>query len=222
MIIVPAILAENFEQIIEKLFFMEGLSERVQIDLCDGVFGLEKTWLPYHEEELPAGFSYEFDLMVINWRTYLQRVIGLSADRVVLHVDIFSDDDIDELLEIVQRSQRYLGLSISNETDIEVLTRHIKKIQQTYSKIFIQVMGISKIGAQGQPFDERVLARVRFLRQEFPQLEIQVDGAMNQETAQKVKSSGATCVVVGSHLFRQASTQEDVKKRFDQLQAAVN
>jgi hypothetical protein len=43
MRITPAILPENFEQIVDKLFLLEGLCDRVQIDLCDGVFGLEKN-----------------------------------------------------------------------------------------------------------------------------------------------------------------------------------
>ena len=100
MTITPAILPGSFEHLISDLFKLEGLCNRVQIDICDGVFGLEKTWLPYEEKELPHGFSYEFDMMVRDWRKYLPRVIALGATRVVMHIDKSTDEDIRDMVAI--------------------------------------------------------------------------------------------------------------------------
>lgn len=218
MFITPAILPENFEQIIDKLFLIEGLCDRVQIDICDGVFGLEKTWLPYQEESLPHGFSYEFDCMVNDWQKYIPRVIALGATRVIAHIDTFSPDDLEELLSYCKEGDVYLGLSVSNNIDLEQFITQVKGVAQHYPRFFIQVMGISNIGAQGQPFDERVVGRIKQLRDVFPTIDIQVDGSMNNETITMVRNAGATCAVVGSYLFKHG----DVKKTLENLQKNFN
>lgn len=213
MTITPAILPENFEQIVHKLFLLEGVASRVQIDICDGVFGLEKTWLPYQNESLPEGFEYEFDVMVVDWRKYIPRVVTLGATRVIAHIDTFKDGDIEELLKIFEGSSLKLGLSVSNNKDIHQFAKMVEKISLKYSKVFIQVMGITKIGAQGQPFDEHVLQRIKYLKKECKNIEIQVDGSMNPETMLQVKNAGASCAVIGSYLFK----TDDVKGRLETL-----
>ena len=218
MIITPAILPQNFEQLIDKLFMLEGLCERVQVDLCDGIFGLEKTWLPYKDEELLTGFSYEFDLMVKDWRKFLPRVIALGATRVILHVDDFSDDDLNEAVEMIRPHLIYLGLSVSNDKNVPAFAALVHKIASSYPKVFIQVMGIKHIGAQGQPFDEGVPKRVEYLNDACKNIEIQVDGSMNPETILRVRNRGATCVVVGSYLFSHGAKHDDVKKTLEKLE----
>ena len=219
MIITPAILPQNFEQLIDKLFMLEGLSGLVQIDLCDGVFGLEKTWLPYKDdEELLEGFSYEFDLMVNDWRKFLPRVITLGAARVILHVDNFSDDDIAEAIDMVRPHLIYLGLCVSNDKNVPAFASLVHRVNKEYSKVFIQVMGIKNIGAQGQPFDEGVPRRIEYLRDACRPIEIQVDGSMNPETILKVRNRGATCAVVGSYLFSHGATRSDVKDTLVKLE----
>lgn len=213
MQITPAILPENFEQIVEKLFILEGIAERVQIDICDGVFGLEKTWLPYQNEVLPEGFEYEFDVMVVDWQKYIQRALDLGAKRIVAHIDMFNDEDIDTLIALLTPYDAFLGLSVSNDKDVALFARRVNSVSLLYSKVFIQVMGIIKIGAQGQPFDEGVVDRIAYLKKECRNIGIQVDGSMNPETMFKVKSAGAACAVIGSYIFK----TENVKERIESL-----
>ncbi len=217
MIITPAIFPESFEQLVERLFLLEGLSERVQVDICDGVFGLEKTWMPYLEKELPSGFSYEFDLMVHDWRKFLQRALELKADRVIVHIDNFTREDLDEMRAMVAPYRVFLGLSVSNDYDIHEFAHRVRVVETKYPKVFIQMMGIRKIGAQGQPFDDEVLRRVQFLHETFRQCDIQVDGSMNNETILKVLNRGASCAVVGSYLMNKGSTATSVRKTLEKL-----
>jgi len=212
MIITPAILPESFEVLTHKLFMLEGICERVQIDLCDGVFGLEKTWLPYKDDEvLITGFAYEFDLMVTDFRKFLPRIIALGAVRVVIHIDEMTDDEIEEVVAMVRPHLIYLGLCVSNDKNVPAFAARVRKIDASYSKVFIQVMGIKNIGAQGQPFDEGVLRRIEYLKDACRHIEIQVDGAMNPETILKVKNRGASGVVIGSYIFSHGVTHDDVR-----------
>jgi ribulose-phosphate 3-epimerase len=67
---------------------------------------------------------------------------------------------------------------------------------------FVQFMGIAKIGAQGQPFDERVLEKVRVFHARHPDVPIQVDGGVSVKNAKKLLSSGVSTLVMGSGILR--------------------
>lgn len=201
MTITPAILPHSFEEMTEKLSRVEGLTHRVQIDLCDGVFGREKTWLPEGNEVLPPSFTYEFDIMVNDWKLYVMRAIMAGATCVVAHVDQFVDGDMEELVGLVSQRNVALGISVSNDKTVEVHADFVRKAKALYGKVFIQVMGIQKVGEQGQEFDEATVERVRALKQQFGDVVVQVDGGMMPETAQKVANAGAETIVVGSYIF---------------------
>jgi ribulose-phosphate 3-epimerase len=208
MTVTPAILPHSFQEIEEKLSRVEGLANRVQIDLCDGVVGREKTWLPEGSETLPSGFSYEFDLMVTDWKLYAMRAVMLGGTCIVAHVDGFSDADMEELIALTSSRGTALGIAVSNDKSVEIHADFVRKAKALYSKVFIQVMGIEKIGEQGQVFDESAIERVRFLKQQFGDTKVQVDGGMTPETAQKVSNAGAEIIVAGSFIFNGGDPSE--------------
>ncbi len=201
MQVTPAILPKNFDEIIEKLSLLEYSTSLVQIDLCDGEFGLLKTWLPEGGEQLPNDYDYEFDIMMMDWKTYVKRAIDLGAARIGAHVDHFSEGDAHELVDILEHTGIALGISVSNNVPLEDHINFVKFFEEGYGNVFIQVMGIRDIGAQGQAFDESVLQRIVELKEWCPNLYLQVDGSMNDATAQKVKDAGADIVISGSYIF---------------------
>ena len=150
MNITPAILPHSFEEVTEKLTRLEGLVTRVQIDICDGVFGREKTWLPTGNEVLPSQFSYEFDIMMNYWAIYVPYCISIGATCIVAHVDMFSDEDVTNLVSMVSSRNIALGIAVSNDKSVDFHADMIRKIQSLYLNVFIQIMGINKIGEQGQ------------------------------------------------------------------------
>lgn len=218
MTITPAVLASSLEEVTHNLFLVEGLTEWVQIDVCDGRLGLEKTWLPQEGDHLPDGFSYEFDLMVKDWRKYAPRVIALGAKRIVFHIDDWSEDDIAEMIALVRKHFIYVGFACANDTSIEDFVYMVHFAETLYPKVFIQAMGIKRRGAQGQPFDKRVLRRISHLHDECRNIDIQVDGSMNNETIFFVQERGARCAIVGSYIFGHGATHATVKKSLEALQ----
>lgn len=201
MSIIPAILPHNFEEMTEKLSRIEGLAPLVQIDLCDGVFGLERTWLPEGTETMPTGFDYEFDLMVNDWRTHLNSAVSLGAKRVVLHVDHMSDDEIREAVLSLKEKGVRAGISVSNDIAVETHVSALRLAKEIEYQSYAQVMGIARIGEQGQEFDESAPDRIRALKRALGDAQVQVDGAMNPENGPKVIEAGASSLVVGSFLF---------------------
>lgn len=202
MQVTPAILPHTFQEIVEKCSRIEGVASSVQIDLCDGVVGREVTWLPGEESvTLPSGFSYEFDCMVNEWKTYLPRVLLCGASRVVVHVDSWSEDDVVEAARMLAEKMIPIGIAVSNTETVEEHATMIRAALTAHSQVFIQVMGIRHIGEQGQFFDEECVARISHLKALFSSVPLQVDGAMNLATVPRVVGAGADTVIVGSYIF---------------------
>lgn len=218
MNITAAILPHNFDEIVEKTSCIEGLLTHVQIDLCDGVFGREKTWIPTGDEMLPSGFSYEFDVMLHDWKLPTIYALKLGASSIVMHVDFFTDDDVSSLLEMLKNRNIALGIAVSNDKTPDIHADMVRKFQASYPHVFIQVMGIKKIGEQGQFFDESAVERVQTLKQQFGDTRIQVDGGIKPENVQKVVGAGAETVVVGSFIFN----TEGAGVAISRLEAAVS
>lgn len=218
MNITAAILPHSFDEIVEKTSCIEGLLRDVQIDLCDGVFGREKTWLPTGEETLPEGFSYEFDIMLHDWKLPTAYALKLGAGSLVMHVDFFTDDDVSSLLQMLQTRNIPLGITVSNDKMPEFHAEMVRTFQALYPHVFIQVMGIKKVGEQGQFFDESAIDRIQFLKQQFGSVAIQVDGGIKPENVQKVVNAGAETVVVGSFIFN----TEGAGAAISRLESAVS
>ena len=80
---------------------------------------------------------------------------------------------------------------------------------------FVQLMGIKEVGRQGQPFAEETFARVKKLRSVYPELEIAIDGGVNQETIPGLAEAGASRLAPGSAIAKQADPKAaylDLKK----------
>lgn len=224
-VIVPAILPSSREDLEGKLSLLAGLTDSVQIDVVDGKFASPATW-PYVGDSqrlaerfeegtmLPAlgRFSLEIDLMVERPEDVVGLWIAAGAQRITVHLE--STERLKDIVEDL--SVRYghakdfapglisFGLSIGNDTDISALDPYMEHVD------YVQFMGISEIGKQGQPFDLRVLSRVRTFRQKYPDMVIQVDGAVSAATAAQLLDAGVDRLVVGSALWKAPSLRDEI------------
>jgi ribulose-phosphate 3-epimerase len=101
-----------------------------------------------------------------------------------------------------------LGVALGLDTPIDAIAPFIHAVN------FVQFMGIAKIGYQGQPFDERVICRIKNLRGAHSEVIISVDGGVNLETAPLLLEAGADRLVVGSAIFESG----DIKKTIAHFQ----
>lgn len=226
-VIVPAILPTSREDLEGKLALLDGLVDTVQIDIVDGRFAGPPTW-PYIAQgdtfaaELQEGdalpflgsMRYEIDLMVEDVEEVTGLWIAAGAQRLVVHAE--STEHLPDIIHDLEVKYGHskdfapgllsLGLAISNDTDIAVLDPYIAHAD------YVQFMGIASIGKQGQPFDTRVLERLRAFRNKYPSMTIQVDGAVSLETAPRLLAAGVDRLVVGSDLWRARDIKEQLAR----------
>lgn len=218
--IIPAIMPDTYEDFEMKASRIRGLVSLAQIDIMDGAFVRSKSW-PYSEggtkrephfvalmaqdEGMPLWdyLDYEIDLMIGEPEKHIDEWLPLGASRYIFHIESIKDEQMFWSHDMWREGARdiggekvvEIGLAINPDTSINVLERHIEKID------FVQCMGIAKIGYQGQPFDERVLTQVNQLRVKYPNLKISVDGGVNMDTVKLLANAGANRLVAGSAVF---------------------
>ena len=76
---------------------------------------------------------------------------------------------------------------------------------------FVQLMTINP-GFQGQQFKPEILQKIRKLRIQHPDLDIQVDGGVDPKVAKLVVKAGANLLVSGSFVFGDGNIKETIKK----------
>jgi len=224
--IVPAVLAASRHDLEEKLGRYVGLAPAIQIDVIDGEFAAPASW-PYADgdtelrriamrgQTLPFldKFKFEVDLMVRDPEKIIGSWIQLGASRITVHIEstnyparIVADfkqkygherDFAPDLLSF--------GFALGADTNPFVLEPFIDAIN------YVQFMGIERIGKQGEPFDPKVIDRIKEFRKRHPDMEVQVDGGVNNETAPKLLSAGVDRLVVGSALLYAADLRKELQ-----------
>lgn len=222
MKIIPAINCPDFDCVKEKLekavkFFSDlpadDLSKEgwAQIDIADGKFTLRKTWNNPGDlitnYQLPI-INLEFHLMVENpesviddWIETFRQNSG-RADRIIVHLEALRGADFEKY----KSGNAEIGLAINPETPVEKLIPYLDKIK------FVQILAVNP-GLSGQNFQQQVLKKIKFLKDNYPDVIIEVDGGINLETAKLCKEAGADILISGSYIW----DGENPKAAFDEL-----
>ena len=71
-------------------------------------------------------------------------------------------------------------------------------------------MGVNP-GLAGRQFNEKVLEKIKFLKNYYPNVIIEADGGINLETARLVKEAGADIMVSASHTWGSSNPQKNLQ-----------
>ncbi len=227
--IVPAILPENYKDLLGHVEALEGSVGLVQIDICDGVFVPSKCW-PYkndsgelgkileQEEGLPEWMTmdYEIDLMVQNPKEDAEKWIQAGAKRLIFHIE---SDGILETIEMLKADHKYtkeddlleVGIAINIDTPISALENFIDDIS------CVQCMGIARIGFQNEKFDERVLNKIKEIKAKYPDILISIDGGVDFENLQSLIDAEVDRFVAGHSIFQGELEPKDAVAKFRNL-----
>ncbi len=195
--IVPAIIPKSAAEILELLPKLSFVPE-IHIDVVDGRFVPHTSW-PYLPQGSPNEvraetdkFTLEVDLMVEEPLLAADAWLAAGADMLVFHTEHISPEALKRFSDSTKIS---IGIAIINDTPIKVLETYLEAVD------YVQLMGIAKVGAQGQPFDERVISRIVELKKRYPTLTISVDGSVNQKTVSRLAAAGVDRLICGSAII---------------------
>jgi ribulose-phosphate 3-epimerase len=203
--LVPSLPAASFHELQTLAERLVGVSQGFQIDVVDGQFVPHTSW-PFTESDLvgewskiralPAEFAYELDCMIMQPEKYLVVFATLPLSKLIVHVG--STEAYEEIFTFTELQGWGLCVAFTNDVSLESVYPLIDRGAS------VQIMGIAKVGSQGQPFDERTLDTARTLRTRYPALSIAVDGSVNTETIPKLIAAGVNHFAPGSAISQAA------------------
>ncbi|MEM9336678.1 MAG: hypothetical protein AAGA35_02385 [Patescibacteria group bacterium] len=215
--VVPSLPAHSWEQLTSLAEALTGTASGFQVDIVDGQFVAATSW-PFTEacdvqeslarlEVISEQFAVDVDCMVVDPQQYLDSILDINVDRVTIHLG--STPHIMDAVAHIKARGAKVGIALTNDRPLRELEPYIPHID------CVQVMGIAVVGAQGQPFDVRTVPRIQELREQYPELEIAVDGSVKEDTISILKEAGANRFAPGSVIAK----AEDPAATFLQLQS---
>lgn len=145
-------------------------------------------------------------LMISEPYKYLSAFADAGADIITFHAEALSDpgETIDRIHELGLKA----GISVKPNTSVDWIYKYLNKLDM------VLIMTVEPgFGGQGFIFD--TLEKIKELRKTADSmgidLDIEVDGGINAETAPLVTEAGANVLVSGSYLFKAENMQKNVE-----------
>ena len=133
-----------------------------------------------------------------------------TCDRVIVHLEATNKlTEIIDKLDKLNQLEKRLAVAVLLQTDLAKLAPLMGKIKN------IQLMSIATIGHHGEPLDKKVYERISFLRKEYPDVKISVDGGVTLKNAEKLIKAGADRLVIGSAIWK----SKDISKAIQTFNA---
>lgn len=194
--IIPAILEPDFIAVADKIRQIEGRAEWVHLDITDGHFVPSVSWqTPQDLGSIDGRTRLEAHLMIEHPEEVIENWAQV-VDRIIVHYE--STENLLEIIDAIDQSPLpvEIGLALLLPTPLGVVERHAVKLD------VIQLMGITRVGYQGQSFDPLVLERIKFLHEKYPDVKISLDGGVNLENVSQLVVAGADNIIVGSGIWK--------------------
>lgn len=218
--IAPSILSANFAKLAEEVKEVEQAgAEVIHVDVMDGHFVPNITMGPIVVEALRPVTNLPLDvhLMIENPDNYIEAFAKAGADWISVHVEACRH--LHRTIQLIRSYGVKPGVVLNPHTPIESIQHILEDVD------FVLLMTVNP-GFGGQKFIQSVVPKIeslsKLIKERGLNVEIEIDGGINQETIVDCAKAGATIFVAGSAIYN----KEDRKLALQQIktagEAAVN
>lgn len=192
MDIIPGIFEKDQNELERKIDSVFAFVHWIHIDVSDTVLDSTKVQSFFSFFKKYKDHFFEAHLSVPKPETYVKHLVGSGFARVVASVECH---DPREFLGEVRAFECEAGLSIDVETPLEAVEPFLEELD------FVVVLS-SQGGTPAGLFEERSLEVIKAIHRNLPDLPIEAEGGINEETIKPVVDAGATRIVSSSYIFR--------------------
>jgi ribulose-phosphate 3-epimerase len=204
--IAPSILAADFSKLAEEVREVEKAgADLIHIDVMDGHFVPNITMGPIVVEALRPVTSLPLDvhLMIENPDAYIEQFAQAGADYITVHVE--ACPHLHRTLQLIRSTGVKTGVVLNPHTPVESILHVLENVDMV---LFMTV----NPGFGGQAFIHSVLPKVKqlsaIIKERNLEIEIEIDGGVDENTIISCVEAGATVLVAGSAIFNQKNRAE--------------
>jgi len=197
--IAPSILAADFKRLGEEVRRVEEAgADLLHIDVMDGHFVPNLSMGPMIVKSLRAitDLPFSVHLMVEEPERFIQPFINAGADILTLHIE--SSRNVYTRIQSIKNLGKKAGIALNPLTPLCFIQYLLEDLDM------ILLMSVDP-GFGGQSFISNVLPKIRQARQMIDErgleIDLAVDGGVNERTAPSVVNAGANVLVMGSAVF---------------------
>ncbi|UYZ23567.1 ribulose-phosphate 3-epimerase [Mesobacillus jeotgali] len=197
--IAPSILSADFARLGEEIKDVErGGADYIHVDVMDGHFVPNITIGPLIVEAIRPVTKLPLDvhLMIENPDQYIEAFAKAGADYITVHVE--ASRHLHRTIQLIKSTGVKAGVVLNPATPVDSLKHIIEDVD------LVLLMSVNP-GFGGQKFISSVLPKIRQVKELAEtlnlELEIEVDGGVNEETARLCIEAGANVLVAGSAVF---------------------
>ena len=206
MKIAPSMLSCDFSNMGEEIKkISDNGADWVHMDVMDGIFVPNISFgAPIIKSLKPlTKLPFDVHLMIKNPLKFIPQFVDAGADIITFHLE--SDSDAFETIKKIKSYGKKAGISIRPSTDISELKLYLNYVD------LVLIMTVEP-GFGGQKFMPEQMKKALYIKQNAPNLIIEVDGGINLETMEYVKKYPVDVAVSGTCIFNSENLKETIKK----------
>jgi ribulose-phosphate 3-epimerase len=201
-VICPTVTAFDQHEYRRQIERLQPFAKRIHIDLMDGEFaptkspGLDKVWWP---EE----FIADIHLMYRRPMDQIDQLLKLKPHLVVIHAE--AEVNYTEFAARLHQADVKVGLALLHGTPAE----SVVNIMRSFDHVLVFS---GDLGRHGGEADLSLLAKIRAIREYYPDIEISWDGGITDQNARQLADGGIDVLNVGGFIQKSDDPQASYQK----------